>query len=189
MALIKCIECGMQVSTYAKCCPNCGCPSEYQSIDLEIVKRTEQSNTQSRLINNDEWIAVNNLVSNNDIFSAITKIREITGCSLADANEIRKEIKETGCIPEELIIGKFPKLENKPTTTACTACSRSISAKAETCPHCGNPTGVHVCPKCGSTNTHVIVGVDKAISVALWGRFAANEVMSKYACYDCKHKW
>ena len=28
MALIKCIECGKEVSDRASCCPNCGCPIE-----------------------------------------------------------------------------------------------------------------------------------------------------------------
>ena len=26
MALIKCPECGKSISSFAKCCPNCGCP-------------------------------------------------------------------------------------------------------------------------------------------------------------------
>ena len=28
MALIKCPECGRQVSEYAENCPNCGCPMD-----------------------------------------------------------------------------------------------------------------------------------------------------------------
>lgn len=71
----------------------------------------------------------------------------------------------------------------------CDACKKEISSKAETCPHCGNPTGVHVCPKCGGINTKTISGASKVTSVFLWGRFAANKVISKFQCKDCGHKW
>ncbi len=73
--------------------------------------------------------------------------------------------------------------------TPCPACNDLISKKAESCPHCGQPTGVHVCPKCQSTNTKVISGASKATSIFLWGPFAANKVVSKFQCKDCGHKW
>lgn len=71
----------------------------------------------------------------------------------------------------------------------CLACQKQISTQAETCPHCGQPTGVHVCPKCSSVNTKVISGVSKATSIFLWGPFAANKVISKFECKDCGHNW
>ena len=71
----------------------------------------------------------------------------------------------------------------------CSICNEPISNRAETCPHCGNPTGVHVCPKCGSTNTKTISSASKATSVFLWGPFAANKVVSKFQCKDCWHKF
>ena len=71
----------------------------------------------------------------------------------------------------------------------CEACEKEISPKASSCPHCGNPTGVHVCPKCNSINTRVITGTSKAASIFLWGAFAANKVVSKYECKDCGHKF
>lgn len=37
MALIKCIECGNQVSDQAKSCPECGCPFEQQKIEKKII--------------------------------------------------------------------------------------------------------------------------------------------------------
>ena len=37
MALIKCIECGNQVSDKAKSCPECGCPVEPKKIEKKIV--------------------------------------------------------------------------------------------------------------------------------------------------------
>ena len=77
----------------------------------------------------------------------------------------------------------------KPGLTTCAACGNRISTRAESCPHCGEPTGVHICPKCGGTNTQVISGASKAGSIFLWGPYAANKVMSKYQCSDCGHKF
>lgn len=72
---------------------------------------------------------------------------------------------------------------------SCVVCNTNISPFAEVCPHCGHPTGVHVCPKCNSTNTKVISGVSKVTSIFLWGPFAANKVVSKFQCKDCGHKF
>lgn len=73
--------------------------------------------------------------------------------------------------------------------TTCPICNGKLSTRATACPHCGNPTGVHTCPKCGSTNTKTISGASKAASIYLWGPFAANKVVSKFQCKDCWHKW
>ena len=76
-----------------------------------------------------------------------------------------------------------------PGLTPCKACKCNISLQAEVCPHCGQPTGIHLCPKCSSTNTKVISGASKVTSILLWGPFAANKVVSKYQCNNCGHKF
>lgn len=47
MALIKCPECGKEVSNSAKCCPNCGCP-------IKSHIRTSNSSEHINLSNNEE---------------------------------------------------------------------------------------------------------------------------------------
>lgn len=79
--------------------------------------------------------------------------------------------------------------QTKPHLIPCVACGKQISSQAEACPHCGQPTGVHMCPRCNSTNTKTISGMSKATSVFLWGPFAANKVVSKFECRHCGHKW
>lgn len=72
----------------------------------------------------------------------------------------------------------------------CPGCGKDISENAQACPNCGEPIDTSVkCPKCGSKNTKVISGASKAFSVAMWGPFAANKVMSKYVCNVCGHKF
>ncbi|MCI8700188.1 MAG: zinc-ribbon domain-containing protein [Clostridia bacterium] len=69
----------------------------------------------------------------------------------------------------------------------CKECGKQISSSAESCPNCGYTE--LKCPKCGSNKVKVISGASKAMSVALWGAFAANKVMSKYQCKTCGHKF
>lgn len=72
----------------------------------------------------------------------------------------------------------------------CPECGKDVSDKARNCPHCGNPIDTKVyCPKCGSSHVQVISGASKALSVAMWGVFAANKVKSTYMCLDCKQKF
>lgn len=36
MALIKCRECGKEISSFANCCPNCGCPVTSDTVKIKI---------------------------------------------------------------------------------------------------------------------------------------------------------
>ena len=61
----------------------------------------------------------------------------------------------------------------------CPECGKDVTGIAKTCLNCGAPIDTTIrCPKCGSANTAVISGASKAVSVALWGVFAANKVLT-----------
>ena len=46
MALIKCPECGKEISDKAKTCPNCGCPiKKITGTENEILEQTEENNS------------------------------------------------------------------------------------------------------------------------------------------------
>ncbi len=72
----------------------------------------------------------------------------------------------------------------------CPGCGGDVSSNALACPRCGEPIDTSVkCPRCGSKHTKAISGASKVASVAMWGVFAANKVLSKYVCCDCNHKF
>lgn len=80
--------------------------------------------------------------------------------------------------------------ENKqPTLIDCPACGNKVSSEAPNCPRCGQPIAPKRCPCCGSKNIEVISGADKTTSIALFGILAANNVLNKYRCKDCGHKF
>jgi len=72
----------------------------------------------------------------------------------------------------------------------CPECGKEVSDTAKACPNCGAPIDTSIrCPKCGSSDVRIISGASKAVSIALWGVFAANKVLSKYQCNQCGHKF
>lgn len=215
MALIKCSECGKEISDKAASCPNCGCPAQYQ---VNAQKNTSNESTAT-------WESVYSAIDKNDMIGAAKLIKSITGASIQEARDTAILIRNNrsaanqntktnshwnkcsgavrclkcgklyyndmdkcpGCGSRNSATTTTPYVD--PSKTVCSACKSPISKQAETCPHCGQPTGVHVCPRCQSVNTKVISGASKATSVVLWGPFAANKVVSKYECKSCGHKW
>lgn len=85
MALIKCSECGKEISDKANSCPNCGCPAKgfdkdeniysFRGIDYDITQ-------------------VNALISGNELIKAIKAFREITGADLKAAKETVDAIRD-----------------------------------------------------------------------------------------------
>ncbi|MEI6577910.1 MAG: zinc ribbon domain-containing protein [Eubacteriales bacterium] len=72
----------------------------------------------------------------------------------------------------------------------CRGCGADVSENAQACPKCGEPINTSIkCPKCGSKDTSVISGASKVASVAMFGVFAANKVLSKNKCNKCGHKF
>lgn len=181
MALIYCVECNAKISDKAPQCPYCGCPTSFQT--QSESKHAEEN----EVIIDPKWEEILQIIKDNSRsgFEAIDEIKCLTGVKLGEAIEIFEYMEKNGAPPPEILVPKQP----PKTTVECAVCNNQISIKAETCPHCGNPTGVHVCPKCGSANTKTISSTSKATSVLLWGPFAANKVISKYQCKDCWHKF
>lgn len=142
----------------------------------------------------EEWrIAYSLLIEDGNVYRALKRVQNLICSSQDNATYICKRMIDTKEIPFNLIKVLFPEAgarmyEVSPTTT-CTACSRPISVKAETCPHCGNPTGVHTCPRCGSTDWVYIDAASKVGAMALFGAFAVNTVRNKYQCRACKFKY
>lgn len=189
MALIKCVECGMKISSLAQACPHCGCPKEFQAVD-----GAAEADCDTRRVG-DIWTDVATMITNNGSkLEAITNIRNATGISLQEAYNIIEYIADNNELPDNLPktkseIAREEQLKKQPKPATCKSCRKQISTHTEVCPHCGNQTGVHVCPKCNSTNTETISGASKASSLMLFGVFAANKVVSKYRCRDCNHKF
>ncbi len=60
MALIKCVECGKEISDKSKACINCGCPIEYSITALEnsLNHVNEVQNLEKLAQDNEFWIEI-----------------------------------------------------------------------------------------------------------------------------------
>lgn len=88
MALIKCPECGKEISEKASMCPNCGCPSSEWGVSSNISVSDEM---------------LDELYNSSDGKKTLmtTRLSDKLGCKLADAKEIVQEYWDR----------KFPKKE------------------------------------------------------------------------------
>ena len=50
MALIKCPECGKEISDKASNCPNCGCPIEQKSKIEEPENKIEKNQIEEKIV-------------------------------------------------------------------------------------------------------------------------------------------
>lgn len=171
-----------------KVCPVCG----------EMVKSKEWIDAQVSsyirfLKRNNMYDTIKLLIWNDENSKAIDKILSVVGKKdvvvLERFISITKLKKPDSYINTDVFRLTDAKHIRSVNLVECITCGNKISPRAPSCPRCGNPTGVHVCPKCDSLNTRVITGTSKAASIFLWGAFAANKVVSKYECKDCGHKF
>lgn len=124
MAIIKCPECGREVSSKAQACIHCGCPIEYKRKDnVCIINATEYDLTdyKHRLLTNDETKA-------ETVYELTTRlVNMVNGMSIFGAAELSKIILETKEVPETFDIEPYKIKFKEPDNTVC-------------------------CPACGSTN-------------------------------------
>ena len=187
----KCIKCEKTYNSALPVCPYCGTVDRgraMQIFDLEIKAR---SNPKLGIL----CMRCNSIFPNDQTrcpFCCTTinhgNTKSISGKSKAELDKLVTPIGAY-CKGKQIPSAKIKTINQKVQLVPCSCCGRKLSPKAEVCPSCGNPTGVHVCPKCGSINTTPISGMSKATSIALWGAFSANKVMSKFKCKDCGHKF
>ena len=81
MALIKCVDCGKEISDKAKVCPNCGCPIEYSAFEAPVEN--------------------NDLTTHNDAANTVDEVSALentTDSASSDSPLIIQAIKENKAI-------------------------------------------------------------------------------------------
>ena len=114
MTLIRCPECGKEVSDKSKVCIHCG----YPLVNLECVingKVYDLSDAMTTLLSG-------------DILIGIKQIREKTFLGLSDAKALADEIRSTKKIPKKFIPEFPPKTQEEILNT--------VKQQTITCPYC-----------------------------------------------------
>ncbi len=163
MALIKCPECGKEVSDKASACIHCGFPLS------ATTQKTPQPQKTTVITSQITVKAPMKMFSQNDSTVSI----ECCNCSKVYSFDRKyfSQIDKNFCLPNTAII--CPNCKN-----GITANSR-IEAKATNRPVSTGPK----CPKCGSTS---ISTVNRGYSI-VWGLLGSGTPMN--VCQSCGHKW
>ena len=173
MALIKCIECGKEVSEFADSCPHCGCP-----VSMSI-------NAEQNKINNGKYSVKLSQYGKKKV-KIIQKVREITGfeipeakkivddlsfittnCSIEEANSIKRIIESEGGIVQ--IVPCEPSDSNNFT--------QQLNSDIEWLKDINTPK----CPKCGSTAISAVSEV--------YGSRSLISTKTVNRCANCGHTW
>ena len=175
MALIKCPECGKEISNKAKCCIHCGYP-------LSELKEIFSSN------NKNNCYSISLIDCGEQKVKIIKVVREITGLelpkakaitdnlsciktniSLEEANSIKKQIEELGGSVEIVPYNDDNKI---PTPVYKSIPNRNVPK----------------CPTCGSTDIRKISATSKAVSAGLFGIFSPK-IRKQFHCNSCRYEW
>ena len=181
MAIIKCVECGHDVSTHADKCPNCGCPI---SVIIESANRPNQ--------------AVNVILEDagKNQLATIRFIREmsIPEKKLSEAKNIIDNLPQTIIHSIDIKLGK--ETVSKLTRMGCTArieisdsseyndehSREEKEAKIESTFLFAKDTPL-TCPRCGSS---AVTTGSRGYSL-VWGFIGSNKTVNR--CGKCGHTW
>lgn len=181
MAIIKCIECGHDVSTHADKCPNCGCPISV------IVEGADNSRKIVDIILEDAGVKK---------LETIRFIREMSNPKrgLAEAKDIVDNLPKTIVQSIDIKLGK--EIVSKLSQMGCTArieesnggdleneIDRKEREERIESTYLFSKDKPLKCPRCGSS---AVTTGSRGYSL-VWGFLGSNKTVNR--CGKCGHTW
>lgn len=160
MSLIKCIECGKEISEYADKCPNCGCPVEISKHDKYTVTLTNGGKSKIKVISKLRELLKLDLSQAKNIVDNCKIIK--SNISLQEAEYIKKEVESLGGQAE---ITPYTKVQD-------TQINMSLPK----------------CPTCHSTNIKKIGTGERVASVVGLG-LLSKKINKTWKCCNCGYTW
>lgn len=172
--LIRCIECGNEVSSYANSCPKCGCPVQ-KSVETELIGSNLYDVQVNQIHSNDiDWIRgfICKLWGvNYDIACATVNQIPFTianGVLIQTANEIKEILEKEGCT-----ISIVDSKESKEVFTIDQVKATGLYKKYQPL----------TCPRCGSA---AITTGSRGYSL-VWGFAGSGKTVNR--CGKCGYSW
>ena len=173
MALIKCIECGNDVSSYATACPRCGCPVEKSThvesstdlYDVKVNSFKEENVSKVRGFIHKLWNV------DFDMAEAVTDQVPFVvarGCSKQTSDLIKELLDKEGCT-----ISIIPSKEVKEVFTLNQVKTTALYRKSQPL----------TCPRCGST---AVATGSRGYSI-VWGFAGSGKTVNR--CGKCGYSW
>lgn len=156
MPMIKCIDCGKEISTRTQACPHCGCPTE-QTIETrqkEFVAKYKETHTCKQCGNNN-----------------YVPLEQPDGTMIFMCGKCANE-EEAVPLPEEL--------RTMQTNTTPHGSTKPIAPPSKTSGTIHQPT----CPYCGSTKLKKIGIGSRMLSIGTLG-LAGSKIGKQWHCKSC----
>lgn len=169
MSLLKCPECGEEVSEYADKCQKCGCP-------IGIIKQKQPK------IEGHIYAKINGIEY--DVTEAAELLRIYYE---KDDFKCPERIKAYNIIRKQFHIpaGQFERAFDENTMIVAEINCDPIRQSTQSTKQSSN---IPHCPTCGSTNIKKISATSKVVGAGLFGLFSKT-ARSQFECKDCGYKW
>jgi len=195
MALIKCPECGKEISDKAVACPNCGFPLDQLEKDNSIEKEDDGKLYKVILKNvpTDAKVKaikiIRDIHSNFGLAEAKKFVETIpntvtTGLIYSDAIKLQKEFTDIGITVEVEVDEKVESKVDVFSEMQSNERERQEKYAREAAIEDSKPK----CPTCGSTNIQKISGTKRWLTTGLFG-LASSNVGKTMECKNCGYKW
>lgn len=160
MALIKCPECGGQVSDKASSCPHCGYPMSENTVNTTAVNDYAAHLCTINGVQVDLTDVVEQLLAPTpELIKGISIFRSITGCGVASAKDFCQQVMKTKSLPISINISD--------------AKINIFTPK---------------CPTCGSTSITKITSGTRLVDRLAFGALSP-ESKAQYRCNACGYMW
>lgn len=160
MALIKCPECGNNVSTAAATCPHCGYPMQHAHVGgntCVIYGEPYDMTDVMQLLGevkergDEKWCLAYETCF--DKYKKAIGVTELNAHNLCDIGRVFDKMEKTGKVPPEYPFPDTPR-----------------------------------CPTCGSTDIRKLSAGARGVSLGLFG-LASKTARSQFVCENCGYKW
>lgn len=179
VSLIKCTDCGKEISDMAKACPYCGCPVIQNSI-LHLhwanIKGNTFLKTKVFLDGNEAGIMKSSEYLDLDVFPGNHKIELYfrDKCAVCETIEVKQNSDEYFAYKQTLtglkrVRANSVKWDNQKNKSFGTV-------------------NIPKCPTCGSTRIKKLSMTRRVVSVGMLG-MASRSAMKTFACKNCGYKW
>ena len=188
MALIKCPECGREVSDKAIACIQCGYPlAQELNVVQELKEKSVSENTTKKIV------ILHDMEGVNMLYEAVLNlvVKNINGISKSDAKTFVEKGKpivinnldhETACMLDEKIREAFRSLIDCFIEVKIVDMDKIVDDTWKPKKEIHNPQ-IPCCPRCGSTS---IATINRGYSI-VWGFLGSGTPMN--VCQACGHKY
>ena len=174
MALIKCPECGKEISDKSNQCIHCGYP-----LIIKNEQKIPNCITEIDGIQYD-YADILNLINNKQYYDAYFRMRKICKLSIKNNMNLLEYMIENYKAPDKYNIIEYTKQEEE-------ECFKSLS-KLENIKNQQQTTNIPKCPTCGSSNIHKMGAGERTASILGFG-ILSKKINKTWKCNNCGHTW